>query len=170
MGGYTVPATGTLALTVDFDLRKSIHAPPGQSGNGLNCTQGYLMRPTLRMVNNANVGAIGGRVDSSLISATCKPAVYVYRGANVIPDDIEETTSTTPDVDPYATTLVKVVPGDPYQQYRLSFIPPGDYTVAFTCGGDDPAADEALTFVQPQSTAVQENRVSIVDFLGFVGS
>jgi hypothetical protein len=170
IGGYTVPTDGTLALTVDFDLRKSIHAPPGQSGSGVNCTQGYLMRPTLRMVDNANVGAIGGRIDNSLMTATCKPAVYVYRNANVTPDDIEETSATTPDVDPYATTVVNVTPGALYQSYRLSFIPPGEYTVAFTCSGDDPTADEILTFVQPQSTTVEANRVSIVDFLGFVGS
>jgi hypothetical protein len=170
IGGYTLPAAGTLALTVDFDLRKSIHAPPGQSGSGVNCTQGYLMRPTLRIVNNANVGAIGGRIDASLITPTCKPAVYVYQGMNVTPDDIEETSATTPDVDPYATTFVRVTAGAPYQQYRLSFIPPGDYTVAFTCGSDDPTADETLTFVQPQSTTVQVNRVSIVDFLGFSGN
>ena len=30
MRGFTLPADGSVALTVDFDLRKSIHAPPGQ--------------------------------------------------------------------------------------------------------------------------------------------
>jgi hypothetical protein len=27
--GFTLPADGSVALTIDFDLRKSIHAPPG---------------------------------------------------------------------------------------------------------------------------------------------
>src|SRR5512137_904600 len=35
--GFTLPEQGALALTVDFDLRKSIHAPPGQQGSGMNC-------------------------------------------------------------------------------------------------------------------------------------
>ncbi|MCK7492516.1 MAG: DUF4382 domain-containing protein [Comamonadaceae bacterium] len=39
--GFTLPEQGALALTVDFDLRKSIHAPPGQQGSGMNCTQAY---------------------------------------------------------------------------------------------------------------------------------
>ena len=30
--GFTLPADGSVALTIDFDLRKSIHAPPGQQG------------------------------------------------------------------------------------------------------------------------------------------
>ena len=45
---------------VDFDLRKSVHAPPGQASGA--CTTGYVLRPTLRLVNDANVGAIDGTV------------------------------------------------------------------------------------------------------------
>src|ERR1044072_6304598 len=40
--GFTLPADGSVALTIDFDLRKSIHAPPGQRGSTADCTQGYL--------------------------------------------------------------------------------------------------------------------------------
>ena len=45
--GFTLPADGSVALTVDFDLRKSLHAPPGQKSMMEMCTQGYLLRPTL---------------------------------------------------------------------------------------------------------------------------
>ena len=54
------------------------------------CTAGYLMRPTLRIVDDANVGAIAGHVDSALIAEECLPKVYVFSGNAVTPDDLEE--------------------------------------------------------------------------------
>jgi hypothetical protein len=162
--GFTVPAAGNVALTVDFDLRQSIHAPPGQSGSGTNCTQGYMLRPTLRLVNNANVGAITGHVDALLVPAECKPAIYVYEGSSIVADDIEETSVATPDVDPYATTTVSAVPGASTHSYQVAFLPPGDYTVAFTCTSDDPAADETLTFLPTKNAAVVANAATVVNF------
>jgi hypothetical protein len=163
-GGFNLPADGTLALTVDFDLRKSIHAPPGQRGSGVDCTQGYIMRPTLRVIDNANVGAIAGEVDAPLVNAECLPKVYVFAGSGVTPDDLEESTQTTPDVDALMVATVNVVNGASAYRYQASFVPPGAYTVAFTCGDDDPTADETLTFVQPQNATVQPNLVTTVNF------
>ena len=48
------------------------------------------MRPTLRIVDDADVGAIAGHVDSALVTEECLPKVYVFSGAGVTPDDIEE--------------------------------------------------------------------------------
>ena len=69
-----VPAAGSLALTVDFDLHQSIHAPPGQASGA--CATGYSLRPTLRLVNGANVGAIDGTVTFEVSEGTPKG---VYR-------------------------------------------------------------------------------------------
>jgi hypothetical protein len=168
-GGVTLPADGNVALTVDFDLRKSIHAPPGQRGSGLDCTQALLMRPTLRLVDNANVGAIAGHVDAALVTAGCLPKVYVFEGANAAADDIEESTQTTPDVDPTMVATVNVVNGVTRYDYRASFVPAGTYTVAYTCGDDDPTDDDTLTFVQPQNATVQPNLITIVDFTASSG-
>jgi hypothetical protein len=165
INGFTLPADGEVALTVDFDLRKSIHAPPGQRGSGLDCTQGYLMRPTLRLVENANVGAIAGHVDAPLVTEGCLPKVYVFEGADTAADDIEESTPTTPDVDPMLVATVNVVNGVTRYEYLASFVPAGTYTVAFTCGDDDPTDDDTLTFVQPQNATVQPNLITIVDFI-----
>lgn len=161
--GFTLPADGSAALTIDFDLRKSIHAPPGQKGSTESCTQGYLMRPTLRIVDDANVGAIAGAVDSALVTADCVPGVYIFSGNDVVPDDLEET-GTEPDVDPLVVAPVSIANGDVAYRYRAAFLPPGPYTVAFTCGDDDPAADETLTFVSPQNVSVQANLIGSVDF------
>src|ERR1043165_3083399 len=107
--GFTLPADGSVALTIDFDLRKSIHAPPGQQGAAEAGTQGYLMRPTLRIVDTANVCAIAGHVDSALVPDQCLPKVYVFSGDGVLPDDIEDADGA--DADPLVVASVAVENG-----------------------------------------------------------
>lgn len=162
--GFTLPADGSVALTVDFDLRQSVHAPPGQGGSGNDCTQGYLLRPTLRLVDNANIGAIAGKVDAALVPSGCTPAVYIFSGAGVTPDDIEMTAAGT-DVDPLATATVQVVNGVVQYDYKVAYVPVGSYTVSYTCGLDDPTADNALTFFGTQTVTVQNNLISPANFV-----
>ncbi len=161
--GFNLPADGSVALTIDFDLRKSVHAPPGQRGSTESCTQGYLMRPTLRVVDDANVGAIAGVVDAALVTAECLPNVYVYSGGNLVPDDLEEANAAG-DVDPLVVVPVAVGNGSTDYSYRAAFLPTGAYTVAFSCGDDDPAADDVLVFSEPQNATVQSNLIATVDF------
>ena len=76
-------AAGSISnFTIDFDLRKSVIAPPGQAPN-------YLLKPVLRMVDNLQVGAIAGTVDAALVTADCSPQVYIFTGAGVVPDDLD---------------------------------------------------------------------------------
>lgn len=162
--GFTLPADGSVALTIDFDLRKSIHAPPGQQGATPDCTQAYLMRPTLRIVDDANVGAIDGEVDSELVTDNCLPKVYIFSGSGVTPDDIEDTGGPT-DVEPLVVASVAIENGSTAYSYRAAFLPPGNYTAAFTCSDDDPNTDDALTFLSPQNVTVTRNLISSVDFV-----
>lgn len=159
-----VPAAGSLALTVDFDLHQSVHAPPGQASGA--CMTGYVLRPTLRLVNDANVGAIDGtvRFEAGAVPLGCKPKVYVYEGT-VTPDDMEMTTAASPDVDPFTVVSVSIPAGSISGTYRAAFIPAGSYTAAFTCN-DDTGADESLAFVPPGGVAVtvQNNLISTVNF------
>jgi hypothetical protein len=71
--GFTVGAGTTTDITIDFNLRKSVVAPPGQhGGDPLVCDgQAFLLKPVLRVIDNLEVGAITGRVDPAVISATC---------------------------------------------------------------------------------------------------
>ncbi len=171
--GFTIAADGSLALTVDFDLRQSLHAPPGQSsGTSEACTQGYVLRPTLRLVDNANVGAITGTVsfEAGTVPANCLPKVYVY-GGTVTPDDMEDTAAAGTDVDPVSVVGVTVPEGANSGTYRAAFVPGGNYTLAFTCS-DDTNADETLVFVPSAGTpvTVQNNLISTVDFSVPAGS
>jgi hypothetical protein len=160
-----VPAGGSLALTIDFDLHQSIHTPPGQASGA--CATGYLMRPTLRLVNDADVGAIDGTVsfEAGSVPVDCIPNVYLYEGT-VTPDDSEDTTDASPDVDPYAVVSVDIPEGSVVGTYQAAFIPAGSYTAAFTCT-EDTEADEALDFVPPEGmpVTVQNNLISTADFV-----
>ena len=165
--GFTVPVAGSLALTLDFDLRQSLHAPPGQrSGTGGACTQGYLLRPTIRVVDDANVGAIAGTVtfEGGTAPLNCMPKVYLYEGS-VTPDDSETTTTASPDVDPVTIVGVVIPGGATIGTYKAAFVPAGSYTAAFSCG-DDTGADETLTFLPAAGTpvTVQNNVITTVNF------
>lgn len=134
-GGMTVAAGGSSDFTVDFDLRKSVNAP--SSGTD------YKLRPTLRLVDDLQVGAIAGSVSAALITVGCSPAVYAYTGV-VTPNDVGSA------VPPMSSALV--VNGG----YMLAFMSAGTYTVAFTCEAlaDAPDTDDAIAFGPVASATV----------------
>lgn len=160
-----VPAAGSLALTIDFDLHNSIHTPPGQAAGA--CATGYVFRPTLRLVNDAEVGAIAGAVsfDSGTVPPDCKANVYLYEGT-VTPDDSEDSTDASPDIDPFAVVGVDIPEGSVTGTYQAAFIPAGSYTAAFTCS-EDTEADEDLVFVPPEGVPVEvhNNLIATTDFV-----
>ncbi len=82
-GGYTVPANDQVSLTAEFDLGKSITAPPGQSPD-------VMLRPTIKLVNNNEVGTLTGQVANELAEAeACQPSVYVFNDG-VMPNGFED--------------------------------------------------------------------------------
>ena len=154
--GFDVPAGGHADFTIDFDLRKSVVLANNE----------YLLRPTLRMVDNTMVGAIAGRVDNTLMTVTCDPvndhpAVYVFAGSGVTPDDIDGI-----DPDPVTTASVKLDPNDGMYRYKAAFLEAGNYTVAFTCDAalDDPQNNDTLTFSGAATVTVTANSVTTHDF------
>jgi hypothetical protein len=96
------------------------------------------------------------------VTAQCLPKVYVFSGAGIAPDDIEEADGA--DADPLVVASVSVENGSTAYAYHAAFLPPGAYTVAFTCDDDDAAADDTLTFVGAQDVTVQSNLISTADF------
>lgn len=151
--GFVVPAGGSADFAVDFDLRGSVHDPESGSID-------YLLRPTLRIVDNALVGAIAGEVDAALLTEGCTPAVYVYAGGGVTPDDIDGTAP-----DPVTTAQVKLHDDSGTYRYKAAFLEAGDYTVAFTCQAaeDDPESDDALDFADAATVVVAPKTVTTLD-------
>lgn len=151
--GFDVPSGGKADFAIDFDLRKSVHV----TGTG-----DYMLRPTLRLVNNTLVGAIAGTVNSQLATAPgCTPAVYVFAGAGVTPDDIDGTPA-----DPVTTAPVKLDFGSGEYRYTAAFLEAGNYTVAYTCqaAADDPAVSDTLVFTGTATVAVTANTTTVHNF------
>jgi hypothetical protein len=148
--GFDVLAGGSANFTIDFDLRKSVHLANGN----------YMLRPTLRMVDNVMVGSISGTVDQLLITTGCTPAVYVFAGSGVTPDDIDGIAA-----DPVTTATVKQDTGGVYR-YMAAFLEVGSYTIAYTCdaAADDPTVDNALTFSGTTTVSVTAKTNTVHNF------
>jgi len=151
VSGFTVPANGTADFTAEFDLAKSLTAPPGLDPD-------VVMRPTIRLVNNVEVGTLTGQVANELATAdACEPSVYLFDdGAppNAIVDGEDD-----PD-DPVATAMVNEQSNDDgtvvEYHYSIGFLLPGDYEAAFTCDGAEfePADGKPATIVVGELTTV----------------
>ncbi len=158
VSGFTVPAGGTATFTIDFDLRKSITLPQSAGSP-------YFLKPALRVVDNTQVGTVSGSVGSTFLQDASCPAtgavnvVYVYPGAAATPDDIGGT-GTQP------VTTVNVVTANGLATYTAAFLTAGSYTLAFTCqgGGDDPEANDTLTFLGTRTVSVTANTTTTSNF------
>ena len=66
IGGFTIPAGGTVNVTADFDLRKSLVINKNK----------YLLNPTIKIIDNIEVGEIDGTM--TLDANGSKVLVYAY--------------------------------------------------------------------------------------------
>jgi hypothetical protein len=182
--GFTIGAGATTDFTIDFDLRKSVVAPPGQRTPVGTCGgQAFLLKPALRMVDNLQVGAIGGVVDSSLVTSQCASStaapypgnVYLFgpvpANGTVLPDDYDGLENDPNGAD--AITSAQVSPDD--FSYTIGFVPVGNYVVAYTCDLDDTALDADAALPTPPETVrltptegttvtVTVNQTAVVNF------
>lgn len=151
--GFTIAVGGVTQFTIDFDLRKSVHLANGQ----------FILRPTLRLVDNLEVGTLTGSVDASLLSATdgcvdevggINAVVYVFSGTDVVPADIAGEAS-----DPLTTAIV-----DAEGNYTVAFLEVGEYTLALTCQADmdDPAKIDTFDFIDSRNAVVIASETTIV--------
>jgi len=94
------------------------------------------LRPTVRLVNNIEVGTLTG--DVALPEGECAtPFVFVFDDG-VTPNPIE-TGDTPDDDDPIATAMVEERDngvGPVTYDYTVGFLLTGDYVAAFTCDGE----------------------------------
>lgn len=148
VSGFTVPSSGVVDYTIDFDLRKDLTCPAGQAPV---CT----LKPADRLIDNTTVGNIQGVVSNTLIPDGCTPGVYLYSGTVAAPEDMNSSGSSS-DTNLPISSKVPVATSQPPYYYQFTFLAPGNYTVAFTCAAaaDDPdKADSAVTFA-PVKTGI----------------
>lgn len=160
--GFVVDAGGQANFTIDFDLRKSVHLP----GNDSNT---YILRPTLRIVDNASVGHVTGTVELSLLQSevscfnstgSVDAAVYVYSG-NSVGGDIGIADSALSPV----TTALLIQHGSNYD-YAVGYLSTGTYTMSLVCGasGDQPSQIDTLTVLRNGTLTVEQDKTVRYDF------
>jgi hypothetical protein len=158
--GFTVPSSGVVDYSIDFDLRQAITCPPGQA-------PACILKPVERLVDNTTVGNVQGQVSATLVPSGCTPGVYLYSGTVTAPEDMNSTAPTTDTNQPLASKA-PVATSQPPFYYQFTFLKPGSYTVALTCQAnlDNPdQADSAVTF-KPIKTGitVTAKQTTTVDF------
>ncbi|MBW4935590.1 DUF4382 domain-containing protein [Marinobacter sp. F4206] len=153
-GDFLVAADTTTDFTIDFDVKKSIVNPQGES------LADYLLKPSLRLVNNLEVGSITGEVDYVTLSQTqdCasdyEGSVYVYEGADVTPTDINVYGE---EAGPLMAVPVADEDLEGLHTYTAAFLTAGEYTISYSCQLDDNETDDALEFQGTQNVTVVEN-------------
>lgn len=146
--GFTVPEGGSANFTIDFDLRKSI----------VFNNQGYKLKPSLRMVNNVEVGHVSGT--TSLVS-TDGCAVYVYEGHSAVLVDVSTGSDAV-----LTTGNVSLNANSGVYEYEIGFLETGDYTLALTCDNvnDNPEDVDDLTFLDNQNVTIEANKTAVINF------
>ncbi len=113
VGSFTVPINGTVEVTADWDVRRSV-VKAGVSGI-------YILKPTIRLVVNNQAGEIAGEVSN--IPADTDIVVYAYE-ANTYEeteaDDPAEEESRFPNA--VSSDIV-----DEYGEYKLAYLAAGTY-------------------------------------------
>jgi hypothetical protein len=175
VSGITVTANGVSDYTLDFDVRKSVTNPPGLSDPDAQCTDNYVLKPAIRIVDSTEVGAIAGSVDESVLGAdeSCtldefgrypNVAVYVFddEAGTAVTDDLDGD-----DGDPLTSASVVWNEDEEAYTYEVGFLlAPSTYLLGLTCTADiddaavddyDPETPDAgeFRFIAEQSIAVE---------------
>lgn len=121
VGGFDVPANGTVEITADFDVRKSVLL----TGNSE-----YILKPTIRLVVNDQAGSITGDFDYDTENTDYESyVVFAYE------DDTytsEEAAPADPDVLPFSNAVgsgnaVDTGDDDLFDTYTVAFLAAGTY-------------------------------------------
>ncbi|MBT8347853.1 MAG: DUF4382 domain-containing protein [Sulfurovum sp.] len=75
IGGFTIPAGGIVNVTADFDVRKSVTVT-GNVKKNVNVT--YKLNPTIKIIDNIEVGEINGTMTLDLDENVSSVIVYAY--------------------------------------------------------------------------------------------
>ena len=165
---FVIAAGSRSDFTIDFDLKKSVHKPS-------SANQDYKLRPTLRVVNNLEVGTITGSVAADVITNNdCAEgaAVYLFDGLDAEADDIDGI-----GVEPVTVANVTVDVDTGVGAFEVGFVEADlDYSLALTCTAnlDDPEVDnldtsvtpavEDVFFIDQQNVSVAADQVTVADF------
>lgn len=113
IGNFTVPLNGTVEVTADFDLRKSVVLTGGKTT--------YILNPTIKIIVNNQAGEIKGVISN--LSSTKKYVIYSYPKDQYISSEANEPNGENVRF-PNAVSSTKL---DATGAYTLSFLAAGAY-------------------------------------------
>ncbi|MCG9698249.1 DUF4382 domain-containing protein [Shewanella sp. Isolate11] len=142
-------AAGDNDFVAEFDLNKGLQAPHGNKAY-------WTLKPTsVQLVNNAEVGAIQGSVDTTVMTdcetdfagSTFSHAVYLYPADTTLANMVDfrlDADILAPQVAPVAAARVNEILDDANNvtgyEYEFGFVAAGNYQLGYTCSAqnDDP--------------------------------
>lgn len=135
-------------LTLTLDARLSLSETDDNK---------FQFEPFLRSVRTEDAAELSGLVN---LTDRCigngsianEPAVYLFRGEAVTPDDFDGQ-----EAEPFATApVLNALGGNP--SYELRFLPAGTYTLALACAGqeENPSTDDDLAFDRTVNVEIEE--------------
>jgi hypothetical protein len=162
LGGFTVESGGVQVFVIEFDLRRAMTYNPGPDR--------YILKPTgVRVVDAEAAASISGVVDASLFdsSSPCDTKedpsagnlVYVYEGHNLDADNLADNfdDSATPPAPDTAIAPYSSQAASEDGSYNIGYIPPGNYTLAFSCEAKEDDADlyDGIEIPSPNTEIVE---------------
>lgn len=147
-GDFRVPSNGTVELTADFDVRKSIV----ETGNGR-----YILKPTIRLITNNEAGAIAGEV-SGMPADSLDITIYAYEDDKysdeeaAAPDDEENRFQNAVASDMVCDT----------NHYRISWLAPMVYDLVVV-KNDNVESIEVLGIVEDVEVTSRETQNQPID-------
>ncbi|MDL5045977.1 DUF4382 domain-containing protein [Oscillatoria amoena NRMC-F 0135] len=122
-GSFTLPPDGTVAVTLDFDLRKSI-VKAGMSGI-------YLLKPTVRLVVNQDASLLKGNFVE--FDEYPKVIVYAYTAGTFSVDEAAE----PEEGDVRFGKAITSASVNGSGKFTLAFLDPGDYELILASHDDN---------------------------------
>lgn len=116
-GPFTVPVNGTVEITADFDVRKSVVL----RGNGT-----YLLKPTIRLIVNNQAGEISGSFTDNTSDDYDSYLIFAYESGEYSNDELTPQGVETPQ---FPNAVSSILVGDTNDDGTL------DYTLAFLAAG-----------------------------------
>ena len=149
IGNFEVPVNGTVVITADFDVRKSVIV----AGNG----KYYKLKPTIKLVVTEEAGSITGKVTN--LEADAMYIVYAYENPSWNDDEANDPEpSDSSDIRFANAATSSVVKAD--GTYTLSFLKAGTYDLVVA---KYDAAGEYQTNYLEDNISVESNEVTTSD-------
>ena len=121
VGAFKVPLNGSVGVTADFDIRKSVL----ETGSGM-----YILKPTIRLIVDNQAGKISGSVIH--IPADTQIVIYAYEEGNYTETEANEPEPETPRF-PNAVSSDLV---DETGCFHIAFLAPMTYQLVVTANVD----------------------------------